>query len=625
MLESIVTVTVSEIAKKIIGIVSEKIKLSDFNNVKKDINYFKEKFPELYELHYNEIQNWASLIPFKGLNTAKDTKAHSIELQIASEIIKVSKNDSKRVSEEDLLNSKKNIILIGAPGAGKTTTLKRLVNKYLNQASSFPNSGFPILIRLRTIDPDKNLLVHFLETFGILYSEKELVSEKLVKKYDKRSKEYVTHKIIENKIEIFVSEDYAVNFISKFLNATNCLLMLDGLDEVEKSRQLETLKIIESIGLKLSTGKIMVTVRKSELNKEINGFVTYEISPLNEIQIEQIATKWLGASDIFINELKTKPYQDLANRPIFLTLLLIIYQKSFVLPNQPSDVYSDATYLVLKEWDEHRNIIRQSQYSQFNTRKKIKFLSELSYHLTYKTKQKVFNSADLEIIYNKIYQKYNLPQEEIKNVVSELESHTGILTESSYRKFEFSHLSIQEYLCAFHIVNLPFSQRIIDYFFEYPDPLAIAVCISADPSDWLSNLILNKELNITNYKMQIDKYESSIFIFLNRLLSESPNFNVTDELGFTFIYIIDNFEIKTKFKHIIQCWLSNEIILKSLASALKKCSFSYDLNNKYIFKREKVVQTSQLIEIPTHFELQSHIIDLLLFNNLIKLFRNSVL
>ena len=72
----------------------------------------------------------------------------------------------------------------------------------------------------------------------------------------------------------------------------------------------------------------------------------------------------------------------------------------------------------------------------------------------------------------------------MKVVVAEIESHTGLIVESHYRHFEFSHLSIQEFLCAKHLVNLPYSQDTIKYFLEYPEPLAIAVSISGEPSLW---------------------------------------------------------------------------------------------------------------------------------------------
>jgi hypothetical protein len=134
-------------------------------------------------------------------------------------------------------------------------------------------------------------------------------------------------------------------------------------------------------------------------------------------------------------------------------------------------------------------------------------------------------------------------------------------------------------------------------------------------------LLLNKDLNITNYKAKSNTYESALFAFLTRLLSESPNFNATEELGFTFIYIIDKLQSNVKFRPLIQSWISYEVILSSLSLALRGCKYSFDLDKRYLFKREKVIQTSQLIELPVHFEIHLSIIEILIAKNLIKLGR----
>lgn len=430
--------------------------------------------------------------------------------------------------------------------------------------------------------------------------------EKIVQKINKRTKKVYDVKEIEERIETFVCDTQISYFVAKFLDQTNCLLMLDGLDELDKSIQLETIRTIESIGLKLINSKILMTVRKSELNKVIDNFHTCEISPLTNEQIIKISDRWLDNSNDFINELSKRPYKDLANRPIFLTLLLILFEKFSSLPPQPSEVYEDATFLIIKDWDEQRDIVRKSIYSEFNTRKKLKFISEVSYHLTYKVKQKIFSSKDLERIYCDIHEKYGLPNDEIKNVVSEIESHTGLITESNYKYYEFSHLSIQEFLCAKHLVNLPFSQETINYFFEYPEPLAIAICISAEPGQWLCNLLLNSSLNIENDKNRIiadSSYKSSIYTLLNRLFVERPIFKSTLELGFVFLYIITHYHQSEDFIPILDEWFYYENINKAISLSLIGCSYKYTFNGTYLISREKASQTNFFIMIPSHYEL----------------------
>ncbi len=171
------------------------------------------------------------------------------------------------------------------------------------------------------------------------------------------------------------------------------------------------------------------------------------------------------------------------------------------------------------------------------------FLQELAFFLTYQVKSNVFSSDILIEIYNKIYDRYKLPKEEVYEVISEIESHNGLISEIGYKIFEFSHLTLQEYLCAEYLVTLPFNQSIVKYFFERPDPIAIAISLSRDSGVWFANLILNDHLDISKVN-GLTSFEASLTKLLNRLLDESPIFNESFELGATLIYIISKFQKK---------------------------------------------------------------------------------
>jgi predicted NACHT family NTPase len=625
---AILKVTGQEIVKNIISNSLKRIKPELFESKISELDKLKNNFPKLYENHFNTVYNWAFSIPFLGLSKPKNTELSTIELLIASDIIGRKKGDIVKISEDEILNSDDNILLVGAPGAGKTTTLKRLVIKYLSEISRFDKYGFPILVRLREMPTNTTLAKYILDIFNIKYENKTTEEEVTIKTIEKASNHSEGGNIRYDTRVIKTTSTYVGDvqidlFLAKFLNTTQALLMLDGLDEVDKTNQNKLLRDIESLGLQLNKSKILLTVRKSELNKLIDNFTIYDISPLTTEQIEIISDKWLGKGSKFIEELNNKPYTDLANRPIFLTLLMILYAKYKYLPTKPSEVYEDATQLIVKEWDDHRDIIRNSKYGDFNVKNKLRFLSEVSYLLTYEIKQKVFTSNHLKKIYIQISEKYGLPSNEMDKVVSEVESHTGIIVESTYKHFEFSHLSIQEFLCAQHLVNLPYSAETISYFLEYPEPLAIAVSISAEPSLWLANLLLNSSLNINNFKTKGDAYYSSIYTLLNRILTENPSFKKVAELGFTFLYLTTNLYKEDRFVIVLDMLFKYPGVKESLSLALKGCTYQNLLNGFYLITRKEISKTKYFIDIPHISRLPSSYLEELMDTSLITLNKSS--
>lgn len=635
-ISGILAIIGDEALRLITASVMKKLKRDAISLNKQDFKKILDDFPELYENHFREICKWASSIPFIGLAKPKKTKESTIELIIASEIVR---SDKQRmidlVSEDEVINSEENIILIGLPGAGKTTTIKRLILTYLQNISKYEETGFPILIKLRDVSNETTLFKYLLDIFSIPYEEKTTIKKikKTIKvpiksKSKTKFKEQKYKEIVEFEevqiVETFVGDLLIQNYMVKFLNQTNCFLILDGLDEIDKSIQIQTLRDIEKLGLKLNGSKILLTIRRSELNKILDGFVSMEIAELNVDQIREIAGKWVIDSNLFLNTLESKPYRELANRPIYLTFLLILFEKNKTLPTQPSEIYEDITTLIIKEWDEHRDIKRQSKYIEFNTRTKFKFLSEISYYLTYRIKQKVFSKKELEEIYMQIHDKYNLPADEMSEVVEEIESHTGLIVEASNRNVEFSHLSLQEFLCAKHLKDLPFSRETIQYFLEYPEPLAVAICICGEPSLWFSNLILNSNLNITNFSSQKDQYFNSMYTLLNRLLIEAPKFKVYDELGAAFIYLISNLFRNQEFQPILSDWFKYKGVQESISSFIKGCEIINSYQGYYLIRKRIPTDSKYFMVFPNSINLPDFMINELTERRLISIVNNKI-
>ncbi len=289
-----------------------------------------------------------------------------------------------------------------------------------------------------------------------------------------------------------------------------------------------------SLSVKASGVKIIVTTRSGDYNTIMEGFCIIEICPLTPEQIEVIARRWIEDPHDFLNCLKELPYYDIADRPLLLTQLIIIYQKYAFLPEQPSDVYKRIIRLLLEEWDAQRSIKRTTKYSRFDNERKEDFLAELAYHLTYVVQEKQFSENQLINVYDNIYKKYNLPLNEGRQVAQEIQTHNGIIISGPDNTYEFSHLSIQEYLCASYLIRAPLLLDISKYIELYHAPLAVAVSLSSSPGAWLGNLFLSKGDNKV-YK------ENEIISFFKRLKIERPFFEDSEILGLAVLHLFGKY------------------------------------------------------------------------------------
>lgn len=508
-------------------IIAKKAVSTLFDVLKSKINNSKQQSEDIrvnINKHLVEVTNWTSRIQFYGMSSAESTDESTISLNVNSIPRKFRGNRSATIkSETSLLESPYHYMLLGDPGSGKTTTIKRLARRLLleDSNSTYDTYQYPLVIRLREIDTTLPFVATIANTLGLKYKTKE-------------------SKIHNNASDtLFVGDEKLSDILPIILNVSKALLFIDGLDEVQLQYRSDLDLQIVQLVRNLTDCKVIVSCRSGDYMRHMGGFEIVEICPLDYEQVQQVCCKWLKDPSEFLSKLDQLPAKDLLDRPLFLAQMMVVYNNAGYLPEQPCALYRRVIRLMLEDWDEKRGIRRLSKYGAFDSEQKMEFLAALSYHLTCVAKVKRFSTDLLIDSYKAIRYTFSLPEDQAKEVVTELETHTGIIVESGAEWYEFTHLSLQEYLCAYYLVREPFAEKTIKYFREYPAPLAVAVALSANPSNWFANLILHPDA--FGRKNSITSSASAMESFLSRLCLERPYFTRYKSLGMAILRLIYSF------------------------------------------------------------------------------------
>lgn len=536
--------------------------------------------PERLRPHLIEVVNWSRRIEFIGLAEARDTDRDTVAL-FASLPRKFRGKQSivATTTEDDLVVAEGNIILLGDPGAGKTTTLKRIARAVLDApVAAADTARYPLVVRLREISDEVLLEEALGGALGVPTKRKtpSHSQRKQALRYDA--------------IQVISGKHAALDVIAKIANDSDALLLIDGLDEVRPELRERTESVLIQLARKCDRARIRLTCRSGDYSSSLEGFDSFELCPLDDSQVEQIVHRWCSSPSKFREALGKLPFRDLASRPLFLCELIVLFEKSGFLPQQPASVYKRIIILALEEWDRSKRVDRRSRYAGFDPSRKFEFLASLAFHLTYVTEKKYFTSESFESAYESIRLTFDLPKGEAKQVFTELESHTGIIVESGFDRYEFSHLSLQEFLTADYLIRDRISNQTPHQMLVNPAPLAISIAMSSNASQRLAAIILSPW---TGEKFQDFNLEA----FFSRVAQERAVFREDILLGFTGLAIL--FEERKNNLPFTQAFLSRAVVQSSIGLALKAYS-ARDITEDQTFKlnlRPKW-QATQDVQLP---------------------------
>ena len=325
------------------------------------------------------------------------------------------------------------MVVLGDPGSGKTSLLKFLVMRWVNQQSGNAHGGLlPIWVDLKEYAQQRQALLKYCESGSATYG------------LDARE-------------------------VEKRLRSGEVALYLDGLDEIfDGPRRGAVIEEIAVYAARYAPAPIVLTSRivGYEADRLRNaGFTHATLEDFDNDQISGFLAKWHDAAEDDAKERarlqrqlehalrESRAVRELAGNPLLLTMMAIL-NRNQELPRDRVELYAQASRVLLHEWDASRSI----PVDTFARQEKEELLRELA-----GTMQSRGNLAGNLIERDQlidVIQRFlkNLgvsePYDKSVLLVKQLTERNFILCYAGVDRFSFVHRTFLEYFCAAWFVDL---------------------------------------------------------------------------------------------------------------------------------------------------------------------------
>ncbi len=461
------------------------------------------------------VESWASEIPSVSPGSSYPIDQAFVDLDLSFDHLRGKMRRSQALRTSELATVSDHCVILGEPGAGKTTTLKRICRDRL-QARAAASKSTPLIVRLRELQSTGRLVDALLEILGVD-----------AERHPERDPECETkpHEV-QRRVESLVN-----GIVCRTLDSIHAFVLIDGLDEVHPEILKSVVQDLQTLVLGVKQAQVVITCRTSAFIYQLEGLQCLEICPLSEGQIRQFTIRYLGRESAprFLDVLQAAPYHGSEIRPLLLGMLCVLFQRTGSIPNTPRSIYRALIDLLLTQWDQQRLVHRQSRYEDFVPNRKHEFLARLAYELTITTRAFEFSLDTLECAYRTICRDFGLPIREAREVIREIQSHTGLIVSAGYERYTFVHKSFQEFFCADYISRLPIipDPGVLQFV---PNECAIALALSGDASVYFDVVVVQARKMRSRYTF--------IPQFLDRVLAERPDFRANPLLGLAYFDLL---------------------------------------------------------------------------------------
>ncbi|MGB3297915.1 MAG: NACHT domain-containing protein, partial [Phormidesmis sp.] len=336
-----------------------------------------------------------------------------------------------------IANQKQYLMVLGGPGADKSTFLRKVgleaLRTFYYERAEYSHRLIPVLIELKRFEANDIDIAKFIadefETCGFPEAEA---------------------------------------FTQNALSQGNLLILLDGLDEVPSANLNKVLQTIRDFGDRYDDNRFIASCRVAASGYRADAFRRFSnvtMADFDDKQIQQFIRNWFGsAQDLERNKAEkcweslqkpeNKASKELAHTPLLLTHLCLVYDRAQRFPNNRSSLYKKALRILLEEWAAEKSILRDDIYEGLSIEQEEILLSEIAYNgmtadQLFFTKRELSAQIKVFLSTNLNAPKY-LDSEAVLNAI---EVQQGILVKRTEDTYSFSHLTFQEYLTAQYLVD----------------------------------------------------------------------------------------------------------------------------------------------------------------------------
>lgn len=388
-----------------------------------NIKNFIEKYTINAIREYSRIQFFGIQLP-QISNIPKENKLESLyvipDFDFFDQIKDFIDDESFGI---DQLKKFKRIVILGKPGAGKSTLTKYLVTLDLQTK----NEHIPLRIKLKEYDnycqenPMKGLIDYILDNLN--------------------NKFCTNHLNRDNIEEIFEKENFTFYF--------------DGLDEIfSESKRAKIRDQIEAFSENFNNNHIVITSRiegYKDTPFDTDYYDVIQINDFNHEKIDEYVEKWFNL-DLSDEEIK-KEYQEkfeierysideeLLSNPLMLSIILILFTRGYSIPTSKLEIYKSCTETLIDRWEDHK---------EFNIAvppKKNQALSHLAFWQYERKPKHEEVLKEIERFYESFEDDYT--HEDARKHAVHLDEY--LHKRSIYFDNNFVHKTFLEYYAAFYI------------------------------------------------------------------------------------------------------------------------------------------------------------------------------
>jgi|GEM_PF-1176572 len=488
---------------------------------------------ELKKIYADELKKHVSKVKFLGEDKSRELKDVFVELTIVeeyerpfrdAEFLSFMDSDRRRryklfddedredpknrervkekriVKPDELLRPNRKAIVTGAPGCGKTTLLKYLANKILEE-----EKRLPVFLELKTVTKD-DLNNANKDLAELLFNKTVVKNLHLGKEQNEQLK------------KIFLEE----------LKSNNAAIFLDGFDEVRDGNLFTELcqSIHSFVRSDFGQNLLIVSTRPYALNRIALDLEQMEIAPLNQRQIEAFLNAYYqtdGACKKLLGELKKpNPLSEMVRVPILLSGIVELYRQQQTIEADASrtDIYQKITKRLIARLDQDKSVQRYVfRITDTEGTLKLDFLKHLAFErlITDEPEEtgerrevsRLIFTDDVILQKAKEYvRRENLQGINATDLADDVKG-TALLREIGDDSYAFAHLTIHEYLAATILAKHAECEKLFSRAYFNPSivemevlPMTLGLANNAEPF-YKSLEQLSESLTFTNFRLQL--------------------------------------------------------------------------------------------------------------------------